>query len=233
MILTDIINLFTIWDAVAVSTLFFCWIGMSFMIERASARRPSVSILMNTYRRNWMKEFVTREPRIFDAQIMGNLRQGTAFFVSACMIAIGGGIAVIGNTEQVLMLADDFAIDQTPAVVVEIKLVVMLLFVTNAFLKFVWAHRLFGYCSIVMASVPNDATNPIAYSQAEKAAEINITAARGFNRGMRSIYFSFAAATWLLGTVALAVATVITVLVIWRREFASHSRAVLMEDYHD
>ncbi|NSX53881.1 DUF599 domain-containing protein [Parasulfitobacter algicola] len=230
MIMMDIIKLFTVWDGLAVSVLFISWIGMSFIIERTSNRHLSVSLLMNDYRRNWMKEFVTREPRIFDAQIMANLRQGTAFFVSACMIAIGGGIAVIGNTEQLLMVADDFAVDQTPAVVVEIKLVVTLLFMTNAFLKFVWAHRLFGYCSIVMASVPNDITDPIALTRAEKAAEINITAARGFNRGMRSIYFAFAAAAWLLGTVALAAATVITVLVIWRREFASHSRAVLMED---
>jgi uncharacterized membrane protein len=29
-------------------------------------------------------------------------------------------------------------------------------FLANALLKFIWAHRLFGYCSILMAAVPND-----------------------------------------------------------------------------
>ena len=38
----------------------------------------------------------TLEPHLIDS-----LRQGTAFFASACMIAIGGGIAVIGNAAAV------------------------------------------------------------------------------------------------------------------------------------
>ncbi len=52
---------------------------------------------MKEYRRDWMRQFVTRQPRIFDATMIDSLRQGTAFFASACMIAIGGGVALIGN----------------------------------------------------------------------------------------------------------------------------------------
>ena len=116
-----------------------------------------------------------------------------------------------------------------PAVVWELKLLVVTLLLTNAFLKFVWSNRLFGYCSVLIASVPNDPTHPDAYPRAEQAAEINVTLARSFNRGLRSIYFALACAAWLAGPVALIAATLVTLVVIWRREFASHSRKILLK----
>ena len=229
MTLADILSLFNTLDAIAVVFLISSWIGIGLLIEHAPTRRPSVSVLMRAYRHDWMKEFVTRDPRVFDSQIVGNLRQGTAFFASACMIAMGGGLALVGDTDRLLGVAEDLALERTPTVVWEVKILLILFFVGNAFLKFVWAHRLFGYCSVVMAAVPNDPADPMAYNRATKAAEINITAATGYNRGLRSIYFGLGAASWLIGAPALIVATLITLGVIWRREFASRSRSVLLE----
>lgn len=228
MTLADLLSLFTMFDAAAVVFLVAAWIGIGLIIENPPARRPSVSVLMKDYRRDWMHAYVTRSPRIFDAQILGNLRQGTAFFASATMITIGGGLAVIGNTEQLLNVTEDLALGRAPAVVLEIKLLLVLAFIANAFLKFVWAHRLFGYCSVVMAAVPNDPADPVAYPRAAKAAEINITAATSYNRGLRSVYFGLGAALWLIGAPALVLGTVLTLGVIWRREFASNSRTVLL-----
>ncbi|MDA9795536.1 DUF599 family protein, partial [Paracoccaceae bacterium] len=48
-------------------------------------------------------------------------------------------------------------------------------------------------------------------------------------RGLRAIYFSLAAAAWLVGPIALIVATLITLSVLLRREFLSHSRLVLLD----
>ena len=228
MTLADLLSLFTLLDGVAVLFLLTSWIAIGLLIERAPKSRPSVSVLMQDYRRDWMHAFVTRAPRIFDAQILGNLRQGTAFFASTCMLAMGGGLALIGNTERLLGVAEDLTLERAPAVVWEVKILLILLFIANAFLKFVWAHRLFGYCSVVMAAVPNDETDPVAYPRAAKAAEINITAATGYNRGLRSVYFGLGAASWLIGAHALIVVTLFTLGVIWRREFASRSRSVLL-----
>ncbi|MDO5643766.1 MAG: DUF599 domain-containing protein, partial [Paracoccus sp. (in: a-proteobacteria)] len=97
-------------------------------------------------------------------------------------------------------------------------------------LKFIWSHRLFGYCAVVMASVPNDIADPLAIPRAHQAAELNVTAAKSFNIGLRNIYFSLAALGWLLGAWALMATTVIVLAVIWRREFASHSRQVLLRN---
>jgi uncharacterized membrane protein len=175
-----------------------------------------------------MRQMVTREPRIYDAAILASLRQGTAFFASASLISIGGVLALIGNTDQLIGIADDLTLDRDPSIVWELKLLVTLFFVTNAFLKFVWSNRLFGYCAVLMSAVPNDITDPRTIPRAMQAAEINVTAARGFNRGLRSVYFGLASVAWLAGPIALIGASLITCLVLWRREFASQSRDVLL-----
>ena len=79
-----------------------------------------------------------------------------------------------------------------------------------------------------MAAVPNSPEEPLAYIRAGQAAEINISAARSFNRAMRATYFALAATAWILGPVALILATAVTIAMLWRREFASQSRAALL-----
>lgn len=222
------IALFGPLDILALAFWVVGWILIGVLIENAPKSYPSVSRLMIGYRREWMRQLITRQPRIFDSNILSTLRQGTTFFASASMIAIGGGLALVGNTEHLLGVARDLNLDTAPAVVWEVKLLAVLLLMTNAFLKFVWSHRLFGYCAVIMAAVPNDANDPQANIRADQAAEININAARSFNRGMRSIYFSLGGLAWLLGPLALIIASTVTCLVLWRREFASESRAALI-----
>jgi uncharacterized membrane protein len=227
-----IIEALTVWDAAALILLALSWAGATLVIEHPPAGYPSTANLMADYRRAWMQTFITRQPRIFDGAIISSLRQGTAFFASASMIAIGGGFALLGNADRLRGVAEDLAPivepETFPVVVWEVKLIVMLLFAMNAFLKFVWSHRLLGYASVLMAAVPNDPEDPKTGPIARKAAEINITGARSYNRGLRSVYFGIGSAAWLLGPWALMAATFVTLAVILRREFWSTSRAVLM-----
>lgn len=223
------LSFFSALDAIALALFLLAWVGISWIIENPPAARPSVTVLMAGYRREWMRQFVTRQPRIFDATVIDSLRQATSFYASACMIAIGGGLALIGNAERLLGVASDLSLSESPIVVWEMKLILVVLMTVNAFLKFVWAHRLFGYCAVLMAAVPNDITDPRAYVEAARAAEININAARGFNRGMRSVYFSLAALGWLLGPALLVLATVVVSATLIRRDFASQSRQALLD----
>lgn len=218
----------TPFDGIALGFFVASWLLIGWFTEHPLASRPSVSLLMQVYRREWMVQFVTRQPRIFDATIVDSLRQGISFLVSACLIAIGGGVAMIGNADRLLGLANDLTVVAGTTAVVQAKLLLVVLLVTNAMLKLVWAHRLFGYCAILMAAVPNDPADPTARPRAQQAAEINIHGAKNFNKGLRSIYFSLGALGWLLGPVAFCAATAATLYVTWRREFASHSREVLL-----
>jgi len=229
MTLINNLSLLTLLDAAALALVVLCWVFMSWWIEHPSARRPSVTVIMVDYRREWMRQLVTREPRIFDAAILTNLRQGTAFFASGCMLAIGGVLAMIGNTEQIQMVASDLTSESVPNFIWQMKLLVITLFLTYGFLKFVWANRLFGYCTVVMAAVPNDISAPTAYSRAAQAGEINIRAAWNFNRGLRAIYYSLGTLAWLLGPIPLIIATAAVTFIIWQREFSSLPRTILKD----
>ena len=217
-------------DFAAVGTIVVCWFLIGWMIEHPGARRPAVTILMSERRRDWMKVFVTRDPRIFDSQILGGLRQGTAFFASTCLLAIGGVLALVGNTAPLQGVAAEVSEMPVPVLIWQLKLGLVALFLTNAFLKFVWANRVFGYCAVMMAAVPNDPGDPATYPRAAQAAELNIRAAINFNRGLRGMYFALGALAWLLGAVALIVATVIVVWIVWSREFASLPRQILLKE---
>ena len=214
-------------DLAMLGLLVAAWVLSGWVSEHPPRRLPSVSYAMEEYRRDWMRTFVTRQPRIFDATLIDSLRQGTAFFASACMIAIGGGVAMIGNAAAVQRLTDELPLSGGPDVA--LKMLPVIVFLANALLKFVWAHRLFGYCSILMAAVPNDPADPQAFHRAGQAAEINISAAKSFNRGLRSIYYALAALGWLLGPWGLLAGTVLSTGVLIRREFASHSRHIILQ----
>lgn len=204
------------------------WLALGWWIEHPGMKRPSVTILMSQRRRDWMKVFVTREPRIFDSQIMGQLRQGTSFFASTCLIAIGGLLAAIGNPASLLAVAEQIG-DMTPLLIWQVKLAIVGFFLGNAFLKFVWANRVFGYCSVLMGSVPNDPNDPEAYPRAAQAAELNIRAAMNFNRGLRSVYFALGAVAFLVGWQALLVSLALVSWVVWSREFASIPRSIVLQ----
>ena len=220
-------------DLVALALLLVAWFGTGRLIEKPPASRPSVSMLMRRYRRDWMVQFVHREPRIFDGNILSSLREGTSFYASACMIAIGGGLALIGNTDPLAGIARDLEATEVPSLVWKVKILLVLGFLANAFLKFVWSHRLFGYCAIMMAAVPNDPRAAEAETRARAAAEVNIHAARNSNIGLRAVYFALGAMCWMAGPWALMTGTALVTALTLRREFASGSRRAILADLGD
>jgi len=222
---------FSTWDLCALLVFLAAWAGMGLIIEQENPSRPSTHTLMREFRLQWMETMVTRNPRIFDMVALTSLRQGGSFFASACLIAIGGGVALLGQAERLAGLASDISADLTaPLIVWEAKILLILLVLAYALLKFIWSIRLFGYCAVVMGAVPNDPEHPEAFKIAKRAGKLNIYAARSFNRGLRAIYFALGAIAWLLGPLAFLLAIVLTVWMLYRREFHSLSRSALLEE---
>jgi len=228
-ILSKTVGPFGLLDGLALALLLLGWAGIGLWIEHSNHRRSTHS-LIGDYRARWMQEMLHRENRMMDANILATLRQGAAFFTSASMIGIGGSAALLGKADTLQNLAVDLSTEfAAPRVVWEAKLMLVVLILASAFLKFVWSHRLFGYCAVVLASVPVDPAHPDAPRYAEKSAKLNTYASRSFNRGLRAMYFALAALTWLLGAGALIAATLVTLAVLYRREFNSQSRAALID----
>jgi uncharacterized membrane protein len=217
-------------DVLALAVLVLAWGAIGWITEHPPRGRPSVTVMMAGVRREWMREFVRRDNRIFDAQIMASLRQGTAFFASTSILAVGGILALIGNVEPLTGLAQDIGQQDAPALLWQVRLLPSALLLTHAFLKFVWANRVFGYASVTMGAVPSDLGNPRAMPRAMRAAELVIRAALNFNRGLRSMYFALASLAWLAGPLFLALAALMVAGFLSVREFASVPRDILEEE---
>ena len=104
------LTVFSNWDLSAVGLILLCYVFIGLLIENAPSSHPSVSQLMAEHRRSWMRHMAARDVRIFDAQVLNGLRQGTAFFASATMLATGGVLALIGNADKLIDVADDLSL---------------------------------------------------------------------------------------------------------------------------
>lgn len=222
-----LIRMFSLPDALAIGYTLTGAYALQKTIESTTLSHPSVSQIMALYREDWMREFVTRQPRLYDANVLDGLRQGITFYASSCLLGLGGGLALLSDTAPLQGLATSFDLHSDPALLMKAKILFVLTFLINAFLKFVWSHRLFAYCSVLMASVPNDPHHPRAYERAARAAAVNVTAARNYNRGLRSVYYALGAFGWLLGPWVLMLTMTATFATLVRREFASQSRAAV------
>jgi len=186
---------------------------------------------MARYRHAWFQQASLREARIVDATLLASLRNGTAFFASASLAALGAAMALLGQTDELSHVATDLAAElSAPRAAWIVKLLSVIAILATGFLYFVWSHRVFGYCAVLLGAIPNDPDSPDREKMARKAAELNIAATKSFNRGLRAIYFALAALAWLIGAWALLLSVTLTAAMLFRREFRSNTRAILLED---
>ncbi|MGF1660213.1 MAG: DUF599 domain-containing protein [Rubrimonas sp.] len=217
-------------DLAALALLFGGWARMEALVRPKPGKTPATAEIMARWRARWFAQTALRENRIMDAQLVGSLRSGVAFFISGALLALGGAIALIGQADRVASVAVDLAGAETaPSAIWTLKLLLVIAVLAVAFLHFVWSHRIFGYCEVMVGAIPPH-DDPEAPRVAARAARMNVLAARSFNRGLRAIYFALAALAWLLGPVALALASALTLWMLYRREFLSDTRRAALED---
>ncbi len=218
---------FSLPDVLAFAWFLWVWLAYSLMIEKTSRGQRSLNALMNGYREQWMEQLLSREVRMVDAQVTAALQNGTAFFASTSLIAIGGTLTLLRSTEQILNVVATlpFAV-ATSAEMWELKLVGLAIIFVYAFFKFAWSYRLFNYFAIMVGAAPLPAEKDTASAQAfaHRAARLCADAGLHFNRGQRAFFFALGYLGWFLGPLELALTTTGVVIVMWRRQFASVAR---------
>lgn len=223
----------TLLDGAALLWFLLAWSGYTAWADRFSQSRPSLMTVMYDYRLQWMKESLKREVRVGDASLLSTLIRSISLFASTSIFIIGGILAIFGGLEQVQELTKDLTyVAKTTKVMWEIKLLTLAMIFVYAFFKFAWALRQFNYMIIVMGAFPSHelADTPEAMAMAERAARVNALAVQTFNRGMRTYYFGLAALSWFIHPWAFIGATLLVVLVIYRREFKSRTLRLLNPD---
>jgi uncharacterized membrane protein len=213
-------------DIVAVGFFILEWTVYAVTLEYTAYGRESLSARMNVYREVWMRRLLDRDARMVDMQIMAALQNGTAFFASTSLIAVGAGLALLRATKEALAVLGALPIDLSPSPALwELKCVGLMLIFIYAFFKFAWAYRLFNYVAILLGAMPPAAQRdtPEAEAHVIRTTRLFEAAGRHFNRGQRAFFFALGYLGWFVSPWVLFVTTAAVVIVTWRRQFASNA----------
>ncbi len=213
-------------DILAVGFFILEWTVYAVTLEHTAYGRNSLSGRMHAYREIWIRRLLDREARMVDMQVMASLQNGTAFFASTSLLAVGGALALLRATNEALAVLAALPINLSPSPALwEIKCFGLILIFVYAFFKFAWAYRLFNYVAILLGAMPPAAQRdtPEAEAHVIRTARMFEAAGRHFNRGQRAFFFALDYLGWFVSAWVLFITTAAVVIVIWRRQFASNA----------
>jgi uncharacterized membrane protein len=221
---------FTLPDLLALAWFIAAWGGYAILLEYVPHAREGLNARMNRYREVWMRRMLDREMRMVDMQVMAALQNGTAFFASTSLFAIGGALTIIRSTDDVLNVVATLPIGiQTGRVLWEMKAIGLAVIFVYAFFKFSWSYRLYNYVAILLGAMPPPAEKDTAEAQAHvtRTTKLFTAAGRHFNHGQRAFFFALGYLGWFVSPYVFMATTAAVVFVMWWRQFNSDaSKAV-------
>jgi uncharacterized membrane protein len=225
--------LFSTLDLVALAWFVGAWALYSVTLTLTEKRRRGLNSEMNRFRDVWMLQMLRRDMRMVDAQIVAALQNGTAFFASTSLIAVGGALTLLRSTDEILAVvaALPFGIKTTP-VQWEAKTIGLAIIFVYAFFKFAWSYRLYNYVAIMVGATPpaTEKDTAPAKTHAGHVGRLCEVAGKHFNRGQRAFFFALGYLGWFISPWLLIVTSVAVAVVLWRRQFASDSRRALFSE---
>jgi uncharacterized membrane protein len=213
-------------DIAAVGFFAIEWTVYAYTLEHTAYGRDSLSARMHIYREIWVRNLLHREARMVDMQIMASLQNGTAFFASTSLIAVGGALALLRATSDALAVLGALPVNLSPSPALwEVKCVGLILIFIYTFFKFAWAYRLFNYVAILFGAMPpaSQRDTPEAEAHVIRTTRLFEAAGRHFNRGQRAFFFALGYLGWFVSPWVLIMTTAAVVIVTWRRQFASNA----------
>jgi uncharacterized membrane protein len=224
-------NFLPVLDLAALAYFIIAWIGYAVTVEWRQESHGGLNARMHRYREVWMRRTLGREARMVDMQIMASLQNGTAFFASTTLLAIGGALTLMRSTGEVLTVVATlpFGIVTTPAQW-EAKTIGLIVIFIYTFFKFAWSYRLFNYVAIMLGAMPfaGDRHTAEAECHVLRTTRLFESAGQNFNRGQRAFFFALGYLGWFAGPWVLFASTTAVVVVMWRRQFASTAQRALM-----
>ena len=222
-------------DWLALVAFLALWAGYGRFSRELGKRRPSLASTTDRYRVYWMREAAARDPRMLDGLINQALSQTPSFFSSASILVIGGLFALLGTADKATEIVSEIPFAQaTSSFIFEFKVLVLIGIFVFAFFRFSWCMRQYTIVALVIGAMPPPGDFVSGKfdlrTYADRAAEMVKAAAESFHDGLRAYYFSFAAMAWFLSPLAMLLASVVVVVVLYGREFHGEVLKILGED---
>ena len=220
-------------DVAAFSFFILSWVCHFWVINQSRWKKHTISHHMYAMRVSWMREFMRRDPKMFDAHIQNQFQQGVLFFASTSILIVGAMLAGLGSSEQVIDMLTDlpFSTDTLTRTAWELKLLTVTFIFIFSFFKFAWSYRQFNYIMIVAGAAPDASkiSDAEVETYAQKLAAMHSLAALHFTTGLNAYFFALAAFAWFLNAWAFVLATVWVTVVLYRRAFRSKFMKLLSE----
>ncbi|KQQ37078.1 MULTISPECIES: DUF599 domain-containing protein [Rhizobium/Agrobacterium group] len=228
-------------DYIALALFLALWALYSWLTAGSGSRffpRLSLNRAMAERRRNWIYNSLRRDLKMIDTQILAGLQNGTAFFASTSIFAIGGCFALLGSTDKVEDVFSNLPfVYYGGRTAFELKVAGLTVLFGYSFFKFGWAYRLFNYCTILFGALPmmhdTNADRAKAEIAADQVIQMNTIAAGHFNAGLRALFLSIGYLGWFAGPYMFMAMTAIVVFVLTRRQYFSDARLALMDPVSD
>lgn len=224
---------FSVLDLIAVIWFAAAWSAYALALDRTRFGQRGLNMRMNRYREQWMQQMLRREMRMIDGQVSTSLQNGTAFFASTSLLAVGGALTLFNSSVDLISLVAALPFGVAPTRLQwEAKTLGLATILVYAFFKFAWSYRLFNYVAIMLGAAPPASEKDTAEAQeyVRAAAQVLADAGRQFNRGQRAFFFALGYLGWFIGPLAFIVATAGVVVVMWRRQFDSIAHHAIAHD---
>jgi uncharacterized membrane protein len=218
-------------DIIAPFWFLLCWVAYALFADNVGhKRRDNLLVVMNEYRRSWMRQMLLRDNRMVDAALIGNLLRSISFFANTTIFIALGLFTMLKYRDEAtsLLTAIPYAHPVAP-ILWEAKIFLLAVTFIYAFFKFTWSQRQYNYtCVLVGAAPPANKDMPHFEEYAQSAASLIGNAAKHFNMAVRAYYFGLAGMTWFINPYLFITVTSWVVLVLYRREFRSHALHYLL-----
>ncbi len=217
-------------DWIALGLFALVWLGYEPILLRVTQKSGAIHADMEMLRAVWMRRLARREGGgLVDANLLGHTINSASFFASANLILIAAvaGALFGGGMKLNSVLTLGGVVHAGPPPFVELRLALITACLTRGFLDFIWSIRQLNYCLALIGAAPEDADEPRFTAFADACAEVLNPALSAFSHGVRAYYFALAAAAWLLGPIALLIATGSAfALLIWRQARSPAARGI-------
>lgn len=222
-------------DSVALVIFIASWMGYSSFAYRKSKTTNCIAHCLQQHRIHWMQEVMTRDIRVSEAALLGNLERNIAFFASSTLLVLAGILTLFSQVDAFEDVIKSIPhSDFTSHSVTQLKLTLMAFIFVVAFFNFTWSMRQYGFVNVMIGASPIDeeGKNKNLKKYAYQIAVIQDQAAHSYNYGLRAYYFSLAALCWFYHPVLLILASLVVAATLYFREFKSTAVKALTKGQH-
>jgi uncharacterized membrane protein len=213
-------------DIISLIIFFIAWLGYEFILKSLSSKSGTIFKDLTIVRINWMREFIARDVKIFDSNLLGHSINSASFFASANLLIIAAIAGAIFGGDISNNFISELGINSFH---IQMKLGLVLLCLTRGFLNFIWAIRQMNYCAAAFGSIPEGIDKARAKQYADALGNIVEPAMSNFSQGVRGYYFSLAAAMWLYGPLYLMLGSICALCLLIFRQSKSQAASGLRQ----